>query len=101
MARYTGQDHRDARVKRGTLVKGNLCPGMWVEDPQVTLARNVETLLKKWRKDGRTLIQFSKDSGIPTTTVRYLRLGMSWPEPGTLRKLASTLGVPIEVLFRR
>ena len=100
MARYTG-GHRDMKRQRGTLVKGNLCPGMWVEDPQITLLRNIEFLLKRWQKSGKTINDFTRVSGVPHSTLVHLRKGRAWPEPGTLMKIASTFGVPIEVLFRR
>ena len=94
-------DHRDMKTPRKSKVQGELCPGMWVEDPSITLARNINLLLAKWQKEGHTLIEFCRVSGVPKATLRSLRIYDSWPEPGTLMKIASTLGVPIEVLFRR
>lgn len=93
--------HRDTNQPRVTNVKGVLCPGIWVEDPQVTMSRNVNTLLKKWKRNGMSQAEFAKQSGISLTTLRLMRMGQVWPEPGTLMKVASTFGVPIEVLFRR
>lgn len=101
MARKFSEGHRDVKEKRGTSVRGNLCPGIWVEDPQVTLGRNTRRLLKKWERNGIGLMEFSRLSGVSTTVLQDVRAMRSWPEPGTLMKLASTFGVPIEVLFRR
>ena len=82
--------------------KKPVCPGMWVEDPKVTLARNLRRLLKKWqKKTGRSNKAFCRLSGVYHSTLYYILNGGRWPEPETLRKIASTLGVPVEVLFRR
>ncbi|MBQ1314485.1 MAG: helix-turn-helix transcriptional regulator [Clostridia bacterium] len=101
MTRYVGPGHRDDREPRKTLVRGPVCPGIYVEDPQITLARNVTRLIKKWQKNGITQKKFSELSGVNPATLVRIRKGLTWPEPGTLQKLASTFGVPLEVLFRR
>lgn len=79
-----------------------VCPGMWVEDPQVTLSRNLRKLTKKWTKcTGKSIHTFCNMSGVAQSTFRNMRNGDSWPAPESLRRVASTLGVPIEVLLRR
>ena len=100
MARKTG-GFRDNRAKRGTNVKGNLRPGIYVEDPQVTLTRNVNRLIEKWQRNGVTISSFCRQAGVSEAILLRIRKGQACPEPGTLMKIASTFGVPIEVLFRR
>lgn len=85
-------------------VKGPLCPGMWVENPKITLSRNLGRLLKEnKKKTGCSIREFCRRAGIPRDTIFDIinEPGKHWAHPGTLMKIASTLGVPIEVLFRR
>lgn len=82
--------------------KKPVCPGMWVEDPHVTVSRNTRRLLKKWtKKTGQSIRAFCRAAGICKTSLYYVINGTRWPAPETLRRIASTLGVPVEVLFRR
>ena len=82
--------------------KKPVCPGMWVEDPNVTLARNTHKLRKKWQKQtGKSIKEFCRLSGVCHSALYYVLAGDRWPGPAVLRRIASTLGVPIEVLFRR
>lgn len=101
MARYDGSRHRVAVEPRGSNVKGDLCPGMYVEDPRKTLVRNIHRLIERMKKEELSQAEFCRRAGVGYNTWKYLRDGKSWPDPGTLQKIASAAGVPVEVLFRR
>ena len=99
--RYATQGKRDYTKPRATNVEGDLCPGIYVEDPRLTLTRNINKISDKLAKDGISNAEFCRRSGVGRCTWQLLKKGKSWPEPGTLQKIASALGVPVEVLFRR
>ena len=101
MARYIGDKRRTYTKPRASNVKGELCPGMYVEDPRVTLVRNINRLVDRLSKKGISQAEFCRRAGIGRATWQCLRAGQSWPDPGTLQKIASEAGIPVEVLFRR
>lgn len=101
MSRYTKPRKRDLTKPRASNVKGDPCPGIYVEDPRVTLVRNINKMSAKLAKDGVSNAEFCRKAGISSYSWATLKSGKSWPEPGTLQKIASMLGVPVEVLFRR
>lgn len=75
---------------------------IFVENPQVTLVRNLKRILKKRREEtGHGLRHFAAASGISVSTLRCYVYGYRWPRPEHLQRLCSELGVPVEVLFRR
>lgn len=75
---------------------------MYVEDPQITLARNLRKLIKLYKKrHGVSYRQFLKNAGVPHSVMWNLMNQKHWPTPKTLVKICSALGVPVEVLFRR
>lgn len=75
---------------------------IFVENPQVTLVRNLKRIMKKRLADtGHGLRQFAEASGISISTLRCYVYGTRWPRPEHLQRLCSELGIPVEVLFRR
>lgn len=101
MARYDGSKGRPEAMPRSSNVKGPLCPGIYVEDPRQTLVRNIHRLIEKMKKEEITQAEFIRRSGVSKKVWERLRDGKTWPDPGTLQKIASTAGIPVEVLFRR
>lgn len=99
--RRNGTKHRVWTAPRASCVKGNPCPGIYVEDPLVTLVRNINRLVEKMGKEGISQREFTRRAGVSFSAWMQLVKGRTWPEPGTLRKIASAAGVPVEVLFRR
>ena len=101
MGRYIGDKRRTYTQPRSSNVRGEPCPGMYVEDPRETLVRNVNKLAEKMKKEGLSQSEFCRRANLHYETWMRLRRGLTWPDPGTLRKIASTAGIPVEVLFRR
>lgn len=75
---------------------------IYVENPQVTFVRNLKKLLERYKKQtGKTVADFRRESGIPKMTLYFYQTGQRWPRPEHLQRLASELGVPVEMFFRR
>ena len=74
MARYDGTKRRTYAKPRGSNVKGDVCPGMYVEDPRETLVRNINRLAEKMKKEGLTQTEFCRRANLHYAPT--LRLGM-------------------------
>lgn len=75
---------------------------MYVEDPKKTLARNLNRLIKRYkRQTGISYSEFCRRTGIPRSVLHETKAGATWPTAETLRKICSQMEIPVEVLFRR
>lgn len=74
----------------------------YTEPADVTIRRNVVRLTDEWcKRTGKSLCCFCRLAGISQSAFWYYRSGERKPSLKVITKMASTLGVPVEVLFRR
>jgi len=75
---------------------------MYIEDPRITVMRNIRTIFDEYRKQtGHGYRYIAEGCKMRKSTMRDLRLGKQAPTYETLWKLAQFFELPVEYFFRR
>lgn len=100
-----GRPRLPPELKKGKPKHNDHPPGKefrpYVEDAAVTLCRNFRFLFREWKKrTGSSLMEFARMNGVGQLTVYRWLEGLKMPSLHAVTRMAESLGVPVEVLFR-